>query len=162
VAEWFCFVVNCQNPLKTHTHTHTHCVAGIVTRLHTGLPRVRISKGARDFLLYKPSIQSFYSIGTGVLCPGCKAAGAWGWPLTSISFTEVKNEWSCISAASICFQGADRDSFALTLFPWSSVMRFHYLRHHLVVVDLDELHALLRRNWSIQFSSTSSSVPQCM
>jgi hypothetical protein len=56
-------------------------VAGIVTRLQTGRRRVQISKGARDFVLYKPSkpaltpTQSFYSVGTGVLCPGVKRPG---------------------------------------------------------------------------------------
>jgi len=61
-------------------------------------------------------------MGTGGSFPVGKAAGAWSWPLTSVSSAEVKNAWSYTCTPLYVFMAwclvkhRDNFTFALTFY----------------------------------------------
>ena len=75
-------------------------VIGVVARLRAGRSGVRIRAGATDFSLLQ-NVQTgcgahpdSYSVSAGDSFGGSKAAGVWGWPLSSSG--NIQNDWSYI------------------------------------------------------------------
>jgi hypothetical protein len=50
----------------------------------------------------------------GAFFPGVKAAGAWGWPFTSIQCQGYKKKWIYTCPPAVCLYGVDRDKFTFT------------------------------------------------
>jgi hypothetical protein len=78
--------------LKSYLHTYTSVLLMWFRNpiRHDNLSRVRFPAGAGKFSLHyhvqngSGAHPASYPMGTRSSFPGCKAAGAWSWPLTSI------------------------------------------------------------------------------